>query len=167
MENKRLYRSNRSSYLGGVCGGLADYFNIDPVLVRIIFVLVFIYGGAGLLIYLILWIVIPKEPLDFFKYSPNPGTGGASESGIPNDPESPRENQSAPFTGIVDTERENRKKNGALIGGIILVAVGTLFLFDNLIDFFSFHDFWPAVLVIAGVAIILSSINTNKKKDEL
>lgn len=164
MENKRLYRSNRSSYLGGVCGGLADYFNIDPVLVRIIFVLVFIYGGAGLLVYLILWIVIPKEPLDFFKYTSTPGSGSP---GGADQPEPPKEDQSAPYTGIVDTERENRKKNGALIGGIILVAVGTLFLFDNLIDFFSFHDFWPAVLVIAGVAIILSSINPNKKKNEL
>lgn len=161
MENKRLYRSNSSTYLGGVCGGLADYFNIDPVLVRIIFVLIFIYGGAGLLIYLILWIVIPKAPLDFSKFYNAPSSGGSPQ------PEQPANEPDSSFQDLVNAEKTDRKKNGALIGGIVLVSIGTLFLFDNLIDVFNFSDFWPVVLVIAGVAIIMSSLNFNKKKNEL
>jgi len=48
--------------LGGVCAGLAKYFNLDPTVVRLIFVLLFILAGQGLLIYLILWLVVPLEP---------------------------------------------------------------------------------------------------------
>lgn len=58
---KRLYRDPQESVLGGVCGGLAAYFNMDPVIVRILFVvLTVITTGAGLLAYFILWIAVPK-----------------------------------------------------------------------------------------------------------
>lgn len=56
---RRLYRDNESRILGGVCSGLAYYFNIDVVLVRVIFILIFFWLGTGLLAYLILFIVIP------------------------------------------------------------------------------------------------------------
>ncbi|HWR65385.1 MAG TPA: PspC domain-containing protein [Bellilinea sp.] len=62
METKRLYRSRTETMLGGVCAGLAKYFNLDPTVVRLIFVLLFILAGQGLLIYLILWLVVPLEP---------------------------------------------------------------------------------------------------------
>jgi phage shock protein C len=48
--------------IAGVCGGVAEYFNIDPTLVRLAFVLVFLAGGAALLAYIIMWIVVPLEP---------------------------------------------------------------------------------------------------------
>ena len=57
---KRLYRSPDSRVLAGVCGGLGAYFKMDPVIVRIIFVLLFFANGVGLLAYLILWIAVPK-----------------------------------------------------------------------------------------------------------
>jgi phage shock protein C len=47
--------------IGGVCGGLAEYFNIDPTIVRLIFVATALLGGPGLLVYLILWIITPLE----------------------------------------------------------------------------------------------------------
>jgi len=62
METKRLYRSNRDVMLGGVAGGLAEYFNLDPTLVRLIFVLLALAGGPGIIIYLILWIIMPRNP---------------------------------------------------------------------------------------------------------
>lgn len=62
MEPKRLYRSRTESMIAGVCGGLAQYFGIDPTIMRLIFLLLFFLGGNGLLIYLILWIVVPLEP---------------------------------------------------------------------------------------------------------
>ena len=59
---KRLYRSRTDSVIAGVCGGVAEYFNIDPTLVRLAFVLVFLVGGAALLAYIIMWVVVPLEP---------------------------------------------------------------------------------------------------------
>lgn len=62
MENKRLYRSRTDRMIGGVCGGLADFFNIDPTIVRLIFVLLLLTGSAGFWIYIIMLIVVPEEP---------------------------------------------------------------------------------------------------------
>ncbi len=62
-DESRLYRSGREKILGGVCGGIAEYFETDPVLVRIlVIILIFASLSLGLLVYLILWIIIPKNP---------------------------------------------------------------------------------------------------------
>ncbi|MEI7498921.1 MAG: PspC domain-containing protein [Bacteroidota bacterium] len=63
METKRLFRSKIDRVLGGVCGGLGKYFNIDPVLVRVLWAVSFFVGGVGLLGYIIAWIIIPEEPV--------------------------------------------------------------------------------------------------------
>ena len=60
MQTKRLTRSTGNRMLGGVCGGLAEYFNIDPTLVRLAFVVLSLFGGPGVLLYIILWIVMPE-----------------------------------------------------------------------------------------------------------
>ncbi len=60
---KKLYRSRVDRKIGGVCGGLGEYFGIDPTLVRLLFVLGLLFVGGTLLAYLILLIVIPEEPL--------------------------------------------------------------------------------------------------------
>ena len=57
---KKLYRSRKDRMIAGVCGGLADYFNIDVTWVRLIFVLLFLAGGCALLIYLIMWLIVPN-----------------------------------------------------------------------------------------------------------
>ena len=59
----RLYRSRTDRMIGGVCGGLGKYLNVDPTLVRLVFVLTALFGGPGLLAYLIMLIVVPEEPL--------------------------------------------------------------------------------------------------------
>jgi phage shock protein C len=59
---KRLMRSSRDKKLGGVCAGLADYFDLDPTIVRVVWLLAVLIGGTGLLAYLILWIVLPLAP---------------------------------------------------------------------------------------------------------
>ncbi|MBI2669429.1 PspC domain-containing protein [Candidatus Woesearchaeota archaeon] len=60
---KRLYRSRKDRVLGGVCSGIAHYFNVDPVIVRLIWVIgTLLSMGLGLLAYLIAWIIIPEEP---------------------------------------------------------------------------------------------------------
>lgn len=58
---KRLMRS-KDKKIAGVCAGLGDYFDLDPTIVRILFVVIFFAGGASLLAYLIMWIVMPEEP---------------------------------------------------------------------------------------------------------
>ena len=59
-EVKRLYRSEKDKIIGGVCGGIAEYFDIDPVIVRLIWLL-FIFCGIGIIAYIIAWIIIPKR----------------------------------------------------------------------------------------------------------
>jgi phage shock protein C len=59
---RRLYRSRRDRMIAGVCGGLAEYFNIDPTIIRIIAVVALIAGMGGFLAYIIMWIVVPEEP---------------------------------------------------------------------------------------------------------
>jgi phage shock protein PspC (stress-responsive transcriptional regulator) len=64
-DEKRLYRSRENRMFGGVCAGLGKYFSIDPTVVRLIFVLGTFFGlGSLLVVYLILLIVIPEEPID-------------------------------------------------------------------------------------------------------
>lgn len=60
---RRLYRSSKNAMIGGVCGGVAEYFDWDPALVRIIFVLVSIFSAAfpGILVYLIAWLIMPRD----------------------------------------------------------------------------------------------------------
>jgi len=60
MNQSKLYRDTRNQVIGGVAAGLGRYFNIDPLLVRILFVLLAIFGGGGLIIYILLWIFVPE-----------------------------------------------------------------------------------------------------------
>ncbi len=63
METKKLYRSNSDKMIAGVCGGLGQYFGVDPTLFRLIFALLVVFGvGSGILLYIILAIVMPLEP---------------------------------------------------------------------------------------------------------
>ncbi|NPV41304.1 MAG: PspC domain-containing protein [Anaerolineae bacterium] len=59
---KKLYRSRSDEMIAGVCGGLADYFEIDPAIIRLLFVLLLFAGTGGFWIYIILWIVMPLQP---------------------------------------------------------------------------------------------------------
>lgn len=59
---KRLYRSGKERMLGGVCGGIAEYLGTDPTIVRLAWVLLTFVGGAGVLAYLIAWLIIPRNP---------------------------------------------------------------------------------------------------------
>ncbi len=61
-EIKRVYRSRNNKMLAGVCGGIAEYFEVDPVLVRLLFVLLLFMGLVGIIIYLVAWLLIPVNP---------------------------------------------------------------------------------------------------------
>ena len=59
---KRLQRSRSEKMVGGVCGGFAEYFSIDPTIVRVLWVIITLLGGAGLLLYIIFWVIMPLQP---------------------------------------------------------------------------------------------------------
>lgn len=59
---KRLYRSRTDRKIAGVCGGIANYFEVDPTLVRLLWILFCLLGGAGIILYIIAVIIIPLEP---------------------------------------------------------------------------------------------------------
>ena len=63
-EPKALYRSRDNRWLAGVCGGLGDYFNLDPNLIRALFILFALVIGGGLILYVLLWVVIPPESIE-------------------------------------------------------------------------------------------------------
>ena len=63
MEPKKLRRSNTDRVIAGVCGGVGDYLEIDPVVVRVIWALLCVLAGTGLLAYIVCWIVIPPEDI--------------------------------------------------------------------------------------------------------
>jgi len=58
-EPRKLYRSRNQRMLGGVCGGLAEYFNVDTTLIRVLFLVLAVFGGSGLVIYVVMWLIVP------------------------------------------------------------------------------------------------------------
>jgi phage shock protein C len=60
--SEKLYRSRTNRQVAGVCGGLAERFNVDATLVRVLFVLLAIFGFAGIILYVAMWIIVPEEP---------------------------------------------------------------------------------------------------------
>ncbi len=149
--NKKLYRSNKEKMLGGVAGGLAEYFSIDPTLVRIIFVVSLFAGGAGVLAYIILWIVVPEEPFAFA----SPGSKNESSPGEETSSEMKESEQPDPQQYYRAMEEQKHKRSSIL--GFILIVVGLLFLLDNFIPRIHFGDFWPLVLVAIGVGLLLNA----------
>ena len=126
----RLYRSRTNKVFGGVCGGLAEYFEVDPVVLRILFVLLVIFGGTGVLLYVAAVIIIPKKPLF--------------------------EMESMPEQNAATDNRNVRNWFGyALIGFGALLLLANL----NVFHFFSFigdtvEYIFPVMLIILGMAII-------------
>jgi phage shock protein C len=151
---KKLYRSVTDKMLGGVCGGLAEYFSIDPVLVRLIFVLAVIFGGSGILAYIILWIIIPQKPFIITPFNTNPPSGSSQ----PSDEEKKSENTEFNMSSLnINKTQSNR----SIYAGAFLILLGGIFLFDNFVPHFHFGDFWPLILIGLGFAIILNARNNN------
>ncbi len=77
MENnteKKLYKSNRNKMIAGVCGGIGEYFNVDPTLVRLAFVALCIFAGGGLLAYIVALIIVPEAPMGYAPPAPDAAT---------------------------------------------------------------------------------------------
>lgn len=139
---KRLYRSRKFRVLGGVAGGLAEYFNIDPILMRIVFVLITIFNGIGILLYIVLWIVVDQEPFETaYQFKPD---------------ENQQSNSTTDAFAIPQPVHKNSL--GRIVIGIVLIAIGFLFFADRFIPSFCFEDFIPIALIAIGLALIWNSI---------
>lgn len=133
--NKQVFRSKKNRIIGGVAGGLGEYFEIDPVIFRIIFVISLFAWGAPIFIYLVLWMIIPenKEQAEYYyNYDED-------------------RNESEEFAS------KHKNKNLAL--GIILIFLGFMIFLNNVLPTFDFHYFWPLFLILFGAYIIYRGIN--------
>ena len=61
FKGKKLFRSKKNKVIAGVCGGIGEYFGVDPILIRLLWVIFTLMGGAGVLAYIIAWVIIPEE----------------------------------------------------------------------------------------------------------
>jgi len=164
-KTNRLYRSATSRVFGGVAGGIAEYFDIDPIIIRMLFIIIALAGGGGVLVYIILWIAIPSRPLvppvfnmgagDSSTPPPPPGDFGAPSS----DPGAYNAEPMPPF----DTHKE-RSNKGGLIGGLVLITLGSIFLADRFIPRIDFGDLWPLILVVVGAVLIVTNFTDKDKK---
>lgn len=155
METKRYFRSKTDRVFAGVCGGLAEYFAIDPLLIRLLFVVLALVGGGGVLIYIILWIAAQENPGPYYKsqdparketpQQPSPEPQPASETTQTNPP-------SVPYT-------KRHKPQRGLIGGLVLITLGILFLISEFVPSVDFGDLWPILLVVIGVGLLLRSLS--------
>jgi phage shock protein C len=140
----------------GVCGGLAEYFDMDPTIVRVIAVLSVFVTGLGVLAYIILALVLPleesksNEPKETIKENVEEMKETAGELG-----RELRATLDGEESASEDITKTRRKRRSAL--GIILVLLGAIFLLGNLRVFWWFHwEFlWPLILVAIGVLILI------------
>lgn len=132
--DKRLYRSTTDSMLFGVSGGLAEYFGIDPTIVRVLFVLMTIFGGMGLAIYIICTLVIPER-----KFTSSDEQYTYHESQEPY-----RQSTNVP-----------KKTDSTMIMGLILIGVGSVLYIKRFIPWFEMELIWPAVLILIGGYILV------------
>ena len=133
---KHLYRSRTDRVLAGVAGGIGRYFNLDSVFVRIFFVAAAFGGGAGVWIYIVLWLILPEEPATL-ESSTTPALAEAATPG--------------PVVATTDPAAVDRRNT---IVGILLLTLGAVFLVHNYIPEFDFSDFWPIVLIAVGCAVL-------------
>jgi len=148
---KKLYRSDKQKIVAGICGGIAEYFEIDPVLIRLIWIVLIVFGGTGLLAYLIAWIVIPSRELKREKSTP----------------------ETEPVAVTPESPSKTPSQNMRLFWGIVLILIGILIVANQFwwpFDFFRtmikgiFKFFIPALLIVLGIFIIMQGKNLPEDK---
>lgn len=178
--NRRLYRSSTERVLGGVAGGVADYFDLDPALVRIAWaVLILASGGIFLLLYLVMWFVVPEAPSGFtysqWPSSPAPGdepmsstqppadgapaTEGADGAGSPSATTPPAPSSIAhEWAGRRAERRRHRSGGGGIVIGSLLILLGAWFLARDWVPWLRTAELWPIALVLLGIVLLVGAM---------
>jgi phage shock protein C len=154
---QKLYRSTTDKMLGGVAGGLAEYFDIDSTLVRVLFIVVVFLGGGGIIAYIILWIVVPQKPYEIpknsFNQSPPEGGSGSNFSSDENKSDSFSVSNGSAVSSMTNTG------NKQIWVAIVLMVIGSLLLLDNIFPRFDFDHYWPVILIAIGIGLLLKAKN--------
>jgi phage shock protein PspC (stress-responsive transcriptional regulator) len=162
MEPKRLYRSMTDRKFAGVAGGLAEYFVMDSMLIRLAFVILTLAGGGGVLIYLIFWIVTPENPVRVSPTMNQPGQNSQQTTyDSPGNTAEPLKSETTSSSSPLHPQTKERK--GSLIGGLVLITLGALFLADELIPQINFGDLWPVILIVIGVGLLINAVTKRNR----
>jgi phage shock protein C len=156
---KKLYKDPHNKIIGGVCSGLAEYFDIDPTIVRLIFAFAFFTWGAGFITYIVLWIVLPRKTYGPFTTPSDPTTVNYVVPPVvppvaPINPVTPGQ-PTQPFVPFPPKKHNN---TGGIIVGFILIFIGAIALLHEYDIFFFWHFHHlvvPVVLVVLGIALII------------
>ncbi len=136
---KKLYRSSRAKVVAGVCAGLGEYFEVDPVLVRALFVVGLLSGGLGAMFYIVMWVIMPNE-----------------ETVLTSEPQM-EHSENAEINDPVFSE----KHKGTVVTGLILVGLGAFFLIRELFPSFSLEYVFPIMLIAVGAIIVFNALRKN------
>ena len=171
--NRRLYRSTDERVLAGVAGGVAEYFDLDPALVRVAWALLILAsGGIFLLLYLVMWFVVPEAPPGMLSGQPWDG----SEPGATGSPEGatgePAAGSDAGAAGVPPMgppsvaeqwvgrrrRRRHRSGGGGILIGSFLVLLGAWFLAQEYVPWLRSADLWPIALILVGAALLIGAM---------
>lgn len=147
-----LYRSSKDQMIAGVAGGLAGHLNIDVTLVRILFILLVLVGGGGMILYIIMWVVLPTDDADMYT---NNKTSDMEEN------KNQENEQNTPFQP--NDPKYKKKDEGSLIAGLILITLGVIFLVIRYFPRIDFGDLWPVILIIVGIVLLRNAFMSKKQ----
>ncbi|MFI5160602.1 MAG: PspC domain-containing protein [Sphingobacteriales bacterium] len=178
---KKLYRDEFHKKVGGVCAGLADYFTVDVAIVRVLFVLACILHGGGLIVYIVLWIALPKRPYGYFNptvdYTVPPqntgdqATGAAGNTSFGNTSFGNTSFQNAPYSSNPFPNEpfqppHRTASTFSIIAGVILIVIGGSILLSNfdIIPDWDIEHLWPIAIIAAGCVVMISASGFKSKK---
>ena len=154
--NRRLYRCTHDRRIAGVASGVAEYFDADPTIVRVLWVLSIFFGGLGLLLYIAMAIIVPLEPEPGMA---NVVTGGSLTGDAAG--EAPGA-ASTDWHAVPSDHRHPRRGggNGTVFVGVILVLFGALALVDTLLPAWADNGrfLWPAFILGIGALLVASAV---------
>lgn len=149
---KKLYRSRKDRMIAGVCGGIGEYFDMDPTLIRLLVVLLGV-TGTGLIVYFVAAIIIPNVPYDDY---------------YPNERDREHEGEYDVYDedgNRVEVNAERKKKVRLGLGGIA-IFIGISILVENFVPGIPSELFWGIGIIIVGIAIVVSASKSKTNADD-
>jgi phage shock protein PspC (stress-responsive transcriptional regulator) len=161
----RLYRSRDDRVIAGVSGGIARALDADPSVIRIAWVIVAVLsGGLAVLVYIVMAVVVPEAPEgEDLTPAPTGPTGPVAEGSwvAPDGSIVPRAADAAPGTSAPRKDPTDTRRI-ALLGGLVLVAIGAIFLAREFLPAIDFSATWPYVSVGLGIVLVILSIRPRR-----
>ena len=153
----RLYRSRDDRMLAGVAGGLAENWNIDPSLVRIVWALLAVLtGGLAFVVYVVMAIVVPERPAGVAVDRPGDAPRPADAGGV-----------ASPIAGTSSTSSRRSDRSdatrGGLVAGLILIVVGGFFLVRQLLPSIDLGFWWPTVAIALGIILVVVALLPSRR----